>query len=150
MSPPHLIPLANGLAQSAVSLARFMGPILGGTIWAASIAHVSILLSFINAWYWNAFPLLGSRCQSLAIELCSWIRSYCRKFISFDLSIATTDTPPSKRYSALLVSCIRSVFIKHTSLCISYLRLFGHFSLFLFLFVEIKFCNINVSLLTWS
>jgi hypothetical protein len=25
MSPPHLVPLANGLAQSAVSLARFIG-----------------------------------------------------------------------------------------------------------------------------
>ncbi|KAI5479840.1 major facilitator superfamily protein [Pseudohyphozyma bogoriensis] len=38
MSPPHLVPLANGLAQSAVSLARFLGPLAGGTIWAASIA----------------------------------------------------------------------------------------------------------------
>lgn len=25
MSPPHLVPLSNGLAQSAVSLARFVG-----------------------------------------------------------------------------------------------------------------------------
>lgn len=25
MSPPHLVPLSNGLAQSAVSLARFIG-----------------------------------------------------------------------------------------------------------------------------
>lgn len=38
MTPPHLIPLANGLAQSAVSLARFIGPISGGSIFAYSIA----------------------------------------------------------------------------------------------------------------
>ncbi|KAM0750505.1 hypothetical protein T439DRAFT_289689 [Meredithblackwellia eburnea MCA 4105] len=38
MSPPHLVPLANGLAQSAVSLARFVGPLMGGTMWAASIS----------------------------------------------------------------------------------------------------------------
>lgn len=54
---PHLVPLANGLAQSAVSLARFLGrtsvisrllrsrlmqktrvAIAGGTIWSLSIA----------------------------------------------------------------------------------------------------------------
>jgi len=39
MSPPHLVPLANGLAQSCVSLARFVGPILGGTLWAVSIQN---------------------------------------------------------------------------------------------------------------
>ncbi|OJT14280.1 hypothetical protein TRAPUB_9140 [Trametes pubescens] len=32
MSPPHLVGFANGIAQSIVSLARFMGPILGGTV----------------------------------------------------------------------------------------------------------------------
>ncbi|KAG8746896.1 hypothetical protein FRC10_003067 [Ceratobasidium sp. 414] len=32
VSPPHAIGLANGLAQSIVSLARFMGPILGGYV----------------------------------------------------------------------------------------------------------------------
>ncbi|KAK4056045.1 hypothetical protein OIO90_003040 [Microbotryomycetes sp. JL221] len=39
MSPPHLVPLANGLAQSTVSLARFIGPVVGGIIWSASIAE---------------------------------------------------------------------------------------------------------------
>lgn len=38
MSPPHVVGLANGLAQSTVSLARFVGPVIGGTIWSASIA----------------------------------------------------------------------------------------------------------------
>ncbi|KAM0787506.1 hypothetical protein ACM66B_003578 [Microbotryomycetes sp. NB124-2] len=37
MSPPHLVPLANGLAQSSVSLARFIGPVIGGIVWSASI-----------------------------------------------------------------------------------------------------------------
>jgi hypothetical protein len=37
MTPPHLIGLANGLAQSTVSCARFFGPAFGGAIWSASI-----------------------------------------------------------------------------------------------------------------
>ncbi|KAI0370487.1 major facilitator MFS-1 [Pilatotrama ljubarskyi] len=37
MSPPHLVGFANGIAQSIVSLARFVGPILGGTLWAKSV-----------------------------------------------------------------------------------------------------------------
>ncbi|KAI0918614.1 hypothetical protein AcW1_009544 [Taiwanofungus camphoratus] len=32
MSPPHIVGFANGIAQSFVSLARFFGPILGGTV----------------------------------------------------------------------------------------------------------------------
>lgn len=32
MSPPPIVGLANGLAQSIVSLARFMGPIMGGYV----------------------------------------------------------------------------------------------------------------------
>ncbi|GAA5942487.1 hypothetical protein JCM10213_004789 [Rhodosporidiobolus nylandii] len=38
MTPVELIPLANGLAQSCISLARFIGPLLGGSVFAASIA----------------------------------------------------------------------------------------------------------------
>ncbi|KAI0754437.1 major facilitator superfamily MFS-1 [Daedaleopsis nitida] len=37
MSPPHLVGFANGIAQSIVSLARFAGPILGGTLWSRSV-----------------------------------------------------------------------------------------------------------------
>lgn len=32
VSPPHVVGFANGIAQSIVSLARFIGPILGGTV----------------------------------------------------------------------------------------------------------------------
>ncbi|GAA5977557.1 hypothetical protein JCM11641_006863 [Rhodosporidiobolus odoratus] len=38
MTPVELVPLANGLAQSSISLARFIGPLLGGSVFAASIA----------------------------------------------------------------------------------------------------------------
>lgn len=38
LTPPPLVPLANGLAQSLISLARFIGPLLGGSIFSASIA----------------------------------------------------------------------------------------------------------------
>jgi len=37
MSPPHVVGLANGLAQSTVSFSRFVGPVLGGAVWSASI-----------------------------------------------------------------------------------------------------------------
>ena len=37
MSPPHVVGLSNGLAQSVVSFARFFGPVIGGSIWSASI-----------------------------------------------------------------------------------------------------------------
>ncbi|OCH86843.1 major facilitator superfamily MFS-1 [Obba rivulosa] len=39
MSPPHLVGFANGIAQSIVSLARFLGPIVGGTLWATSVKN---------------------------------------------------------------------------------------------------------------
>lgn len=35
---PHLIPLANGLAQTTSSAARFVGPLIGGMLWAKGIA----------------------------------------------------------------------------------------------------------------
>lgn len=36
-TPIHLVPLANGLAQTMSSFTRCMGPILGGIVWAQSI-----------------------------------------------------------------------------------------------------------------
>lgn len=35
--PPHLVPLANGLAQTTSSAARFVGPLVGGVVWAKGI-----------------------------------------------------------------------------------------------------------------
>lgn len=32
VSPPHVVGIANGIAQSIVSLARFFGPIIGGLV----------------------------------------------------------------------------------------------------------------------
>lgn len=37
MTPPPIVGLANGLAQSIVSLARFCGPIIGGYLWSTSV-----------------------------------------------------------------------------------------------------------------
>lgn len=37
MTPPHLVPLANGLAQTTSSAARFIGPIIGGIVWMRSV-----------------------------------------------------------------------------------------------------------------
>ncbi|WFD18929.1 hypothetical protein MCAP1_001142 [Malassezia caprae] len=48
-TPPHLVPLANGLAQTTSSLARFVGPILGGMVWARSIQGGP----YAHAWPFN-------------------------------------------------------------------------------------------------
>ncbi|PWN29800.1 hypothetical protein BDZ90DRAFT_226030 [Jaminaea rosea] len=37
LTPPNLVPLANGLAQTTSSAARFVGPIVGGIVWAKGI-----------------------------------------------------------------------------------------------------------------
>jgi len=37
MSPPHVVGYANGIAQSMVSFSRFLGPIVGGTVWSMSV-----------------------------------------------------------------------------------------------------------------
>ncbi|MCO5598854.1 hypothetical protein L7F22_052953 [Adiantum nelumboides] len=34
---PHLVPLANGLAQTTSSAARFVGPLVGGMLWAKGV-----------------------------------------------------------------------------------------------------------------
>jgi len=36
MSPPHMVAFSNGLAQSLASLARVIGPLFGGWLWAES------------------------------------------------------------------------------------------------------------------
>lgn len=37
LTPPNLVPLANGLAQTTSSAARFVGPLVGGVVWAKGI-----------------------------------------------------------------------------------------------------------------
>ncbi|KAJ7158242.1 hypothetical protein C8R43DRAFT_1086999 [Mycena crocata] len=37
MTPPNAVGLANGIAQSIVSLARCFGPVLGGYLWSVSV-----------------------------------------------------------------------------------------------------------------
>jgi len=39
MSPPHLVSLSNSIGQSTVALARFVGPVMGGYLWSASIKN---------------------------------------------------------------------------------------------------------------
>ena len=48
-TPLHLVPLANGLAQTMSSFARCIGPITGGTIWAHSIQGGP----YAHAWPFN-------------------------------------------------------------------------------------------------
>lgn len=38
MSPPHVVGLANGFAQSLVSFGRFVGPVIGGLVSIAGLA----------------------------------------------------------------------------------------------------------------
>lgn len=48
-TPVHLVPLANGLAQTMSSFARCIGPITGGAIWAHSIQDGP----YAHAWPFN-------------------------------------------------------------------------------------------------
>lgn len=66
LSPPQVNGLANGVAQSIVSLARFIGPILGGYIWSASIENGP------NGYFWS-FVIVTSICV-IAMALSFTIR----------------------------------------------------------------------------
>ncbi|WFD43373.1 hypothetical protein MPSI1_002034 [Malassezia psittaci] len=50
-TPPHLVPLANGLAQTVSSAARCVGPIFGGLVWGKSIQGGPAA----HAWPFNYF-----------------------------------------------------------------------------------------------
>ena len=54
MSPSHVVGLANGLAQSTVSLARFIGPIIGGAVSAKRFGVVEVSRSLTAAQVWSA------------------------------------------------------------------------------------------------
>ncbi|KAI0282767.1 hypothetical protein BGY98DRAFT_1088003 [Russula aff. rugulosa BPL654] len=66
MTPPPIIGLANGVAQSIVSLARGFGPLLGGYIWSVTVQG-----SPSN--YYIGFVMVGAAC-SLAIAHSFFIR----------------------------------------------------------------------------
>ncbi|CAE6493275.1 unnamed protein product, partial [Rhizoctonia solani] len=55
---PQTMGLANGLAQSVVSLARFMGPILGGYLWSFS-THADPEGYGFGFWFCGAFSVLA-------------------------------------------------------------------------------------------
>ncbi|KAH9036200.1 major facilitator superfamily domain-containing protein, partial [Lactarius pseudohatsudake] len=60
MSPPPVIGMANGVAQSIVSLARGFGPLLGGYVWSASVQGNP-------SNYYIGFLMVGSAC---ALAVC--------------------------------------------------------------------------------
>ncbi|KAH9067551.1 major facilitator superfamily MFS-1 [Lactarius vividus] len=60
MSPPPVVGMANGVAQSIVSLARGFGPLLGGYVWSASVQGNS-------SNYYIGFLMVGSAC---ALAVC--------------------------------------------------------------------------------
>jgi hypothetical protein len=50
MAPLHIVGMANGLAQSIVSLARFFGPV--GPSLPQTISHVEIVSQIIGGYLW--------------------------------------------------------------------------------------------------
>lgn len=48
MTPPPIIGLANGVAQSIVSLARGLGPLLGGYVSAVSLDMIRFFLTSLS------------------------------------------------------------------------------------------------------
>ncbi|KAA1472420.1 major facilitator superfamily MFS-1 [Dentipellis sp. KUC8613] len=61
MSPPPVVSLANGLAQSIVSLARCFGPILGGYLWSVSVEHGP-------SGYYIGFFVCGGACAAAILH----------------------------------------------------------------------------------
>ncbi|KIY70232.1 hypothetical protein CYLTODRAFT_392381 [Cylindrobasidium torrendii FP15055 ss-10] len=66
MTPPRSVGVANGVAQSMVSLARCIGPMLGGWLWSLSVSENVEGFSF-------GFMACSAMC-SVAIVLSFWIR----------------------------------------------------------------------------
>lgn len=60
MSPPPVVGMANGVAQSIVSLARGFGPLLGGYVWSASVQGNP-------SGYYVGFVMAGAAC---ALAVC--------------------------------------------------------------------------------
>jgi len=66
MTPPPIIGLANGVAQSIVSLARGFGPLLGGYMWSAAVQGDA-------SGYYVGFVVVGAAC-ALAVAHSFFIR----------------------------------------------------------------------------
>ncbi|WWC91764.1 uncharacterized protein L201_006711 [Kwoniella dendrophila CBS 6074] len=66
MSPPHVVGLANGLAQSTVSASRFVGPIIGGAVWSASINGNPT--GYAYGFYFCTFACFTQLCLSFLIR----------------------------------------------------------------------------------
>jgi len=66
MSPPQIVGLSNGVAQSIVSLARGFGPLLGGYVWSATVEGNP-------SGYYLGFVMAGSAC-ALAVVHSFFIR----------------------------------------------------------------------------
>ena len=80
VSPPPVVGIANGVAQSIVSLARGFGPLLGGyvrSITATLASYTKILTDFFQIWsvtvqggpsgYYIGFMIVGVAC---ALAVC--------------------------------------------------------------------------------
>lgn len=72
MTPPPIIGLANGVAQSIVSLARGFGPLLGGYVSAPSLSIYIFSDIALQMWsvsvqgnpsgYYTGFVVVGAAC----------------------------------------------------------------------------------------
>jgi len=60
MTPPPVVGMANGVAQSIVSLARGFGPLLGGYVWSVTVQGNS-------SGYYTGFLIAGAAC---ALAVC--------------------------------------------------------------------------------
>jgi len=61
MTPPPVVGIANGVAQSIVSLARGFGPVLGGYLWSATVQGNP-------SGYYIGFIVVGLACAVAAVH----------------------------------------------------------------------------------
>ena len=69
MSPPHVVGIANGIAQSIVSLARFFGPIIGGVVSYYTVPRFFVSISHESP------TALVDKCPGQPEWLSHWIPS---------------------------------------------------------------------------
>ena len=69
MTPPNAVGYANGIAQSIVSLARCVGPVIGGYVSSKTLDELHLLTCITNSYGRAAFKmvLLGTRLVSLFV-----------------------------------------------------------------------------------
>lgn len=98
VSPPHVVGYANGIAQSIVSLSRFLGPIIGGTVSCSTP-------------FWRSRihdpPVMVRQCRWRSKWIPTWVpRLFCYLYSSRASEFLDQVDMKSAPVPSIIVSCI--------------------------------------------